>query len=369
MPKKVIVSVISDLVTDQRVQKECNTLHKMGYDVLLIGRKSNRKFVLKDLPYKTIRFQNLFPKGPFMYFVFNVQLFFYLLFKRADILWSNDLDTLLPNFIISRLKKTKLIYDSHEYFTESVYKKSSKKIWEILERNLFPRLKNIITVNDSIKRIYVNKYKVAVTVIRNVPYSFKNDKTDNANMMPPGKKNLIIQGMGINENRGAEEAVLMMQYLPDEFQLYFIGNGTILNQLKIMVHDLNLQSRITFIDALPYPQMMQYTMQGFLGLIFEKIDASGEHLFSLPNKLFDYIHTGIPVLSSEAVEIKSIITKYNVGTFINNLNPEEIAEKVIEISKHKERYDLWKHNAAAASKVLNWENEEKILIDFMEHLS
>lgn len=367
--KKIIVSVISDLVTDQRVQKECNTLHKMGYDVLLIGRKSNRSFVLKDLPYKTIRFQNLFRKGPLMYLVFNLQLFFYLLFKKAHILWSNDLDTLLPNFIISRLKKSKLIYDSHEYFTESVYKRSSKKMWEIVERKLFPALKNVITVNDSIKKIYENKYKVPVTVIRNVPHLFVKNKTDNSPILPAGKKNLIIQGMGINENRGAEEAVLMMKYLDDGFHLYFIGNGTILSKLKKMTDDLKMRSKITFIDPLPYDKMMQITMQGFLGLIFEKINVSHEHLLSLPNKFFDYIHAGIPVLASEAVEIKSIVSKYNIGAFINDLNPEEIAKKVIKISEDTETYNVWKYNTTAASKQLNWENEEKILIDFMQHLS
>src|SRR5688500_17764194 len=127
--KKIIVSVISDLVTDQRVQKECNTFYKAGYEVLLIGRKSKNSFGLNELPYKVIRFYNLFRRGPLMYLVFNTQLFFFLLFrKKADILWANDLDTLLPNFIIARLKKIKLVYDSHEYFTLSVYKKTSRKI-------------------------------------------------------------------------------------------------------------------------------------------------------------------------------------------------------------------------------------------------
>ena len=150
MNKKIIVSVISDIVTDQRVQKECYTFYKMGYNVLLLGRKSKNKFLLSELPYKVIRFSNLFKSGPLMYLVFNFQLFFYLLFKKADVLWANDLDTLLPNFINARLKKTKLVYDSHEYFTLSVYKKTSRRIWELLEKLLFPRLKNVLTVSNSI---------------------------------------------------------------------------------------------------------------------------------------------------------------------------------------------------------------------------
>ena len=369
MRKKIIVSVISDLVTDQRVQKECKTFHKMGLDVLLIGRKSKNSFGLDELPYKTMRLRNLFSSGPFMYLMFNVQLFCYLLFKRSDILWANDLDTLLPNFIIARLKKIKLVYDSHEYFTESVNKKYSRRGWEILEKMLFPRLKNVITVNDSIKDVYEKKYNIPITVVRNVPYKLAEDQHIRKPDLPANKKILVMQGIGLNDNRGAEEAVLMMQYLPDDFILYFIGGGTILSRLKRMTDELKLQSKIIFIDTLPYQQMMEYTRQCFLGLIFEKIDVTYEHLFALPNKFFDYIHAGIPVLSSKAVEIKLIIEQYQIGDFIDSFDPKEIAKKIIDISKNDETYNFWKQNTITAADKLNWENEEKILINFMNHLS
>ena len=368
MSKKIIVSVISDLVTDQRVQKECKTLHNMGYEVLLVGRKSRRTFILNDLPFKTLRFYNLFRRGPFMYLVFNTQLFFYLLFKKADVLWSNDLDTLLPNFIISRLKNVKLIYDSREYFTESVIKKTSKRIWEILERILFPHLKNVITVNDSIKNVYEKQYRVPVTVIRNVPYQLQKLSVTKP-VLPANKKILVMQGNGLNENRGAEEAVLMMQYLPDHFMLYFIGGGTILSDLKRMTNQLNLSHKIIFIDLLPYAEMMEYTKQCYLGLIFEKIDISDEHRFSLPNKFFDYLHAGIPVLSSKPVEIKAIMDKYHVGTFIESFKPESIAKTIIDISLNEEIYHQWKQNTVAAAHEYNWENEEKVLIHFMQNLA
>jgi glycosyltransferase involved in cell wall biosynthesis len=366
--KKIIVSVISDIVTDQRVQKECNTLYKMGYNILVIGRKSNTTFLLKELPYKIIRFSNPFRRGPFVYFVFNIQLFFYLLFKRSHILWANDLDTLLPNFLISRLKKTQLVYDSHEYFIMSVYKKSSKKIWHRLERSIFPHLKNVITVNDSIKQAYEKEYKIPVTVIRNVPYKNVNENQESEVIFPNGKKILIMQGMGLNENRGAEEAILMMQFLPEDFMLYFIGGGTIWNKLKEMVLEMHLSPKVIFIDVIPYHEMMKYTRQSFLGLIFEKIYFTDQHMFALPNKFFDYMHAGIPVLSSKAVEIKSLIEKYNTGDFIDSFEPEKIAEKIIEISNNEELYNLWKHNTCKASEELNWETEEKILVNFMQHL-
>jgi len=365
--KKIIVSVISDLVTDQRVQKECNTLHHMGYEVLLIGRKSKRNFLLNELPYKAIRFPNPFRRGPLMYFVFNTQLFLYLFFKRADVLWANDLDTLLPNFIIYRLKKIKLVYDSHEYFTLTVNKKTSRKVWEKLENILFPRLKNVISVNDSIKKVYEKKYNVPITVIRNVPYIFVRVEGAEEIIFPGNKKILIMQGIGLNENRGAEEAILMMQFLPDDFMLYFIGWGTVLDKLKKIVLDLQLDSKIIFIAPLPYKQMMEYTRQCFLGLVFVKINLNDAHLFTLPNKFFDYIQAGIPVVASKGLEIQRIIDKYNIGAYLNSLEPSEIAEEILHISNNVE-YNTWKQNTISASKELCWENEQTVLIDFMNNL-
>ena len=369
MSDRITVSVISDLVTDQRVQRECRTLERMGFQVKLIGRKSPRKLQASTFSYRVFRVWVPFKRGPWMYLSFNVSLFFYLLFSRADLLWANDLDTLLPNYLVARLKGIKLIYDSHEYFTASVYKKSSRVLWEKLERALFPKLRNVITVNESIRTVYQEKYRVPVTVLRNVPEKLSSRKEDDPESFPEGKKVLIIQGMGINPHRGAEEAVAAMQYLPDVYQLYFIGGGTILPRLKDMVEKLQLHSRVIFIDPLPYPKMMGYTRRCFLGLIFEKIQVSQEHLYSLPNKFFDYIHAGIPVLSSRAVEIERLIQSYGIGDFIDSFDPRVIAEKIQEIGANTSQYEIWKSHTLKAALELNWENEQKTLVDFMQQLS
>ena len=134
------------------------------------------------------------------------------------------------------------------------------------------------------------------------------------------------------------------------------------------VAELKLDSKVIFIDALPYEQMMEYTRQSFLGLIFEKVEVSDEHRFSLPNKFFDYLHAGIPVLSSQAPEIKRIIEEYEVGDFIETFDPKEIAQKIISISKNEMTYQKWKSNTVQASAELNWENEESVLVNFIKHL-
>ncbi|MCA1760901.1 MAG: hypothetical protein LC658_14130, partial [Bacteroidales bacterium] len=116
--KRIIVSVTSDLVSDNRVHKTCTTLGEMGFEVLLVGRKLAGSQPLSPRNYQTKRIKLFFNKGPLFYACFNFRLFCLLLFSKCDLLLSNDLDTLPANFLASKLKNKPLVYDSHEFFTE-----------------------------------------------------------------------------------------------------------------------------------------------------------------------------------------------------------------------------------------------------------
>ena len=102
--KIAIVSVINDLVTDVRVNKTVLALLESNYQVVLIGRQLPNSKPFNPNDYKAFRMRMLFKKGPQFYFFFNLRLFFKLLFQKAHLLYANDLDTLLPNFLISKIK-------------------------------------------------------------------------------------------------------------------------------------------------------------------------------------------------------------------------------------------------------------------------
>ena len=114
--KRIIVSVTNDLSIDQRVEKICSTLKQNNFKILLIGRKLSSSLPI-NRSYKTKRISLLFNKGFLFYAEYNFRLFFILLFSKKEILLSNDLDTLLANFLISFLQRKKLVYDSHELFS------------------------------------------------------------------------------------------------------------------------------------------------------------------------------------------------------------------------------------------------------------
>ncbi len=250
--KRIVVSVISDLVSDQRVHKVCTFLKNQNADVLLIGRCFENSLPVESRSYETYRLKCYFRKGIFQYAEFNLKLFIQLLKIKADIFLSNDLDTLLPNFIISKLRRKKLVYDSHEYFTgvpDLREKPIKRKVWQMLERLLLPRIHYAYTVNKSIADLYEKEYGIKMQVILNVPYFSNNSSVSvSSNPFPEGKTILLMQGAGINHERGAEELVQSMSFLPSHYLLVFIGSGDVWNNLQNITKDQNLEEKIIFID-------------------------------------------------------------------------------------------------------------------------
>ena len=368
--KRAIVSVINDLVTDQRVNKSCLALQKAGYEVLLVGRKQRKSPPMDERPYATQRMKLLFEKGPLFYAEYNVRLFFFLLFHRANLLLSNDLDTILPNYFISRLKGIKMIFDSHEYFTETpelVHRPKVQQVWKRIEGFTVPKLNEMITVCGSIADLFQEKYGVKVHVIRNIPprkaLPPKGDKE--ALGLPTDKHLLVLQGSGINIQRGAEELVQAMPLLDNCF-LMIIGGGDVLPILKQMVVDLEITDRVRFFPRMTYQGMMAHTQLAELGFCLDK-DTNLNYRFSLPNKLFDFIQAGVPIVASHLTEIEKIIRQYDLGLFIENHEPATIAATIREALSDGVRRAQWKQNLRIAAQDLCWENEEQKLLEIYRH--
>ncbi len=364
--KRAIVSVISDLVTDQRVNRTSITLCEMGYQVTMVGRELKSSLPVERDVYKTKRFRLWFERGPFFYAAYNIRLFVFLLLKKADLLVANDLDTLLPNYLISRLKRIPLIYDSHEYFTEVPELQNRvavKKVWLKIEEAIIPKLKNVFTVNESIAGLYKERYGVDVKVIRNVPVTRVYDDAINpADLhIPHGNHILIFQGSGINVQRGAEEAVEMMKYL-EKVTLLFVGGGDVVGNLKQTVFKEGLQEKVKFIQRQTPQELRRYTAMADIGLSLDK-DSNINYRYSLPNKLFDYIHAGVPVLASDLPEVRKIVEGYQIGLISDCHEPRQLADLIRNMLSDKSRLVQWKENLKMAAQELCWEKEKQILID------
>lgn len=372
MGKKVIVSVINDLVSDQRVHRTCITLHNMGLDVCLVGREMGKSTELKPRQYKTHRMKLFFESGALFYAEYNIRLFLYLFFHRYTVLHSNDLDTLLANYLVKKLKGGDLVYDSHEYFLEVpelAGRPLVKKIWSGIERFIFPKLKHVFTVNKSIADIYNKQYCVDLKVMRNVPVFVKETniliKSKSELGLPKDKKIILLQGAGINVDRGSEEILEAMQWIDAVFLI--IGSGDVLPKLKDLVKSFNLEHKVVFTGRVPFEKLMEYTAVADVGVTLDK-DTNLNYKFSLPNKLFDYIHAELPVIASNLIEVRRIINEYKVGLVLTNHNPKEMAKEISGFLQNERLFSQTKINTSKAKSLLNWGLEKQVLIKEYESI-
>lgn len=366
--KRVVLTVTNDLNSDRRVQRSIAALRSLGYETTFVGRELNDSEALNfDFPSR--RFKLWFNKGFFFYAVYNLRLFFFLLFSKPfDVYWANDLDSLLPNYLVSRLYRKKLVYDSHEYFTgvpEIQGRPLVKGIWKALESFIYPKLKHILTVNESIANLLEQDYGQRPKVVRNIAESFLPSEVKSREEL--GLRNeaflMINQGAGINVDRGMEEVFQALDLLDPQVELLLVGKGDVIPKLKEMAKAKKMEERIHFIAPLPYAEMLHYTLNADLGLSLDK-DTNLNYRFSLPNKLFDYIKCGIPILSSKVVEVRKIVEGEKIGLSLA-VEPQAIAKAVEEI---RLKPNVFEGNLKAAAQKHNWEKEEKRLIDFIKSI-
>ena len=368
MRKWVIVSVINDLSSDQRVNRTCETLKEQGFSVLLVGRIMRKSKPLKARDYQTKRMKLLFEKGALFYAEFNLRLFFLLLFKNFDVLHANDLDTLLANRLIQKIKGGELVYDSHEYFTEVPELKEgsfAKNTWLRIEKAIFPKLKNVFTVNNSIAEIYKKLYYVDVKIMRNVPFAGKFNssikvKTLKELGLPKSKKIILLQGAGINVDRGAEEMVDAMNWIDAVFLI--VGSGDVIEPLKKYVKSSGLEEKVIFTGRVPFEELISYTKVADVGITLDK-DTNLNYRYSLPNKIFDYFQADLPVIASDLVEVRKIIDEFKSGIILSSYDPKKMANQINNYLNNKSFFNETKENVQKAKIELVWENEKKVLVN------
>ena len=366
MAKKAIVSVTNDLYTDQRVDKVCTFLVAQGYDVLLVGRRRKDSLAMPSRVYRTKRMKLLFETGAKFYAAYNLRLFFVLLFRKPDVLVSNDLDTLLANYIASKFKrKCTLVYDSHEYFTEVpelINRPKVRKVWLRIEAWIFPKLATVYTVNNSIAAIYHEKYNKEIKVVRNISPLWKPDniRTKQELGLPENKSLIILQGAGINIDRGAEEAVEAMRHI--DALLLIVGDGDVVPFLKESVEKNKLSEKVWFIGKKPYLEMMNYTFHADIGLTLDK-PTSLNYALSLPNKVFDYMHTQTAVVATEIKEVAAVVRRFDIGVLVEPFNIDQLALEINTLLNDPERLARYKKNCIQSAQLENWEKETEILAE------
>lgn len=359
--KKLIFTVTTDLSYDQRMIRICTSLSMAGYDVLLIGRKLGSSIPLSPQPFKQKRIHCLFEKGKLFYTEYNIRLFFYLLFKKMDCICAIDLDTILPCYFISRIKKTKRVYDAHELFCEMkeiVTRPGIYKIWKKIERFSVPKFKNGYTVNKPIAEEFKKMYGVDYAVIRNIALLKE---------IIPSEKNerfILYQG-AVNEGRSFETLIPAFKNI--NCKLIICGDGNFMAQARQLVTVNHLQDKVFFKGKIKPDELADITQQAYIGItLFD--DKGLSNYYSLANRFFDYLHAGIPQLCVNYPVYKEINSGVPIAILIDDISSTNIATQLNNLLANEVLYNELQQNCVKLRQTLNWQQEEIKLIQFYNEL-
>lgn len=339
------------------MQRICTSLHANGYDVTLIGVSRKQSTTLTKQIFKQKRIRVFFEKGFLFYAEYNLKLFIYLLFAKTNAICAIDLDTIIPCYLTSVIKCKKRVYDAHEIFTEMKEVLDNKFVytfWKAVEKLFVPRFKNGYTVNNFLQYEFNKRYASDYSIIRNMPLLHDYHITNI-------KSNFIIYQGAVNEGRAFEQLIPAMQYVDTELRIY--GTGNFLQQTKTLIEKYKVSNKVKLMGAFLPNDLKKITPTALLGITIFQQDGMNQY-YSLANRFFDYTMAGIPQVCVNYPEYKVINDEFNIALLIDDVAPQKIAAAINTIIENKDLYNNLQKNCIKARLVLNWQEEEKKLIEF-----
>lgn len=357
--KSLVFTVTNDLSYDQRMIRICSSLAHAGYAVTLVGRRMPDSVPLRERPFSQKRLGCIFSKGKLFYAEYNIRLFFYLLFKKMDLVCAIDLDTILPCFWVSKIKGIKRVYDAHELFCEMkeiVQRPAVYKTWKWIERKTVPGFRLGYTVNQPIADEFKKMYDRDYIVIRNTPV------LKPLTIPEKPEKYIYYQG-AVNEGRSFETLIPAMKEV--NARLLIAGDGNFMKQAKQLVKQNALENKVIFLGRIRPEDLTSYANKAWVGItLFEKKGLS--NYFSLANRFFDYIHAGVPQLGVDYPVYRELNKNMPVAVLIEDLSSKNIAAQLNLLLENDVLYQTLQNNCLLQRERMNWQQEEIKLLDFYQ---
>jgi glycosyltransferase involved in cell wall biosynthesis len=428
---KICIFVNNDLINDPRVTRHAEALGKMGNQVVVVCTKSTRtKYFEKNESYSIVRvdipeFREIFhsitsfinkrfcqlkilkakpsmqgeisgidgqirqraSSAPFkaimrsqrllkLFRYVNVLLRFCGLtwkFTRigrsldADVYLSNDLDTLVSGVLCAYPSK-KSIHDAHELWIDQfvgmgVYPTILLKLFSAIEYAFLRHVNIVITVNDFIAQELERRYNIRrPQVILNVPKKASHSKKHSNTLSPKNKKIALYQG-GYLPGRGLENLIRACEFLYGDVMLVMRGFGDIESKLRQLARPFK---NCVFDPPVPPDKLVSSASSADVGIaIYLPINMN--NYFASPNKLFEYIQAGVPIVASDLPFLRKIVAENEIGYLFDPRCPKDIA-RAINFATRDEILQVLRENVRRIRDKYCWENEQRKLIKLFNEL-
>jgi glycosyltransferase involved in cell wall biosynthesis len=377
-PVRVVMHVLGEGRTDQRVIREAQALAAHGMNVQLIDIESAadrpRVEMVGDVQLRHISMPSWFVQVRFKpWFLVKLARIILrgareMMRTKADLYHAQDLTALPAVYIASRLTGTPYIFDAHEIPLASPNIERWKRLTAIaarVVRHLVTRSAAVITVSPPIVDVIQERFGgPRAVVIRNVPALHLTSRTNRIREylgLSQDVRIALYQG-NLQPDRRLDLLVLAAKSLPEGIRIVMMGKGPSQEALATLIQSEGVADRVSMIPAVPYNELLSWTSSADLGLVLYEPTYALNVKLCLPNKIFEYIAAGLPVLASELVAVAELLREYDAGAITPSLEPEAIARTITDLMHDRVALDRMQANARAASTVLNWENEQERLI-------
>ncbi|HZU68977.1 MAG TPA: glycosyltransferase [Ktedonobacteraceae bacterium] len=381
---KVCMHVLGTARTDVRVMREATTLQQAGMEVSIVDIEGDptrpREEEIDGIHVKHIMMPQWFVPARFKPW-FLVKLFLILLSGAialvnvpADIYHAHD-DTALPAcYIAARLRRKRLVFDAHELplVEPNITRwRLLRGLSALLLRSMMSRCTGIITVSPPIVRELQRLYGGRTAqLIRNIPAyqaPISSNRLRQYLELDEGIRIALYQGN--LDSRGLHLLIYAARFIDPGIVIVMMGQGANQADLEALIAREGVGERVKIIPPVPYAELLTWTASADIGLVVyspvSTLTITPNIQMCLPNKLFEYLMAGLPVLASRLDAVADIITTYNVGCIVDSLEPDDIGQAINRMLANHDALARMKSNAKAATRHdLCWENEGRRLIDF-----
>jgi glycosyltransferase involved in cell wall biosynthesis len=309
-------------------------------------------------------------------YLFSIGLMLAGIVERADVYHANDMDVLLAAYLAAHLTRGRLVYDSHELWTErnvlGGLSSGEKSRLRKVEGFLIQRADSAMTVNRSIavqlSKLYgVPEPHVVMNCPNYVDVGEMQHRSDGHIRRYSDRRALLYVGR-ISFNRGLEPLIEAVAQL-DNVDLVMMGNGSpeYLGRLSEHASELNVTGRVYAVAPVPPDEVVPTASQADAGMVlFQNTCLS--YYYSLPTKLFECIHAGLPVIVSDFPEMARVVREYDIGLACDPADPAAIADAVRELFSDPVHYEQMRQNTRAAAREFSWESEGGKLVKIYQGL-
>jgi glycosyltransferase involved in cell wall biosynthesis len=388
---KILMVLESDFPPDVRVENEVLALTEAGHEVhIACSTRKNRpeseifgKATIHRKPMSAFIYKSSVGclKFPFYFNFWRKFIFGLFAAEKFDAIHIHDLPLSRIGAEVKRKFNIRLVIDLHENWpaliktaahTQTIIGRllSSNRQWVNYEKKVLPEADIVVTIIEEARERIINlgidPEKVCM-VSNTINY-------DNLSITPKKRKDdafVIFYGGAINRHRGLQlvlEAIKICAENNCEISLWIVGDGSYKKSLEELSHSLNIEDRVRFFGHKPFNEMLELLAEADAAIIphirTDNNDASS------PNKLYQYMYLNKPIISSDCLSLKRIITETRTGFIYLNDSSEDLASLIETLKDNRSLlHEIEGNGRIAVIENHNWNIDKQRLIAAYRQLS